>query len=225
MPASTPNVPSPGSLSTVSTEETRPPYSAAKPPDCSSTRSTMSALKTEKMPPRWNGLKMGTSSRRMRFWSAEPPRTLNAAEKSDTVVTPGSTSMARSGSDSAMMGSDFSAAASISCTVIPADSSKRVLARLRSASTVMPAITIACEVIATSTSVPSASTLTCSRYSWKPIRVTLSMYAPGSRSRKAKKPSSSARVYSTRVESETGLTSASAPSTGRPSSDRIRPLS
>ena len=133
--------------------------------------------------------------------------------------------MARSGSDSAMMGSDFRAAASISCTVIPADSSKRVLARLRSASTVMPAITIACEVIATSTSVPSASTLTGCRYSWKPIRVTLSTYAPCSRSRKAKKPSSSESVYSTRVESESGLTSASAPSTGRPSSDRIRPLS
>ena len=79
----------------------------------------------------------------MRFWSAEPPRTLKAAEKSDTVVTPGSTSMALSGSASAITGSDFRAAASISWTVIPADSSKRVLARLRSASTVMPATTIA----------------------------------------------------------------------------------
>ena len=63
----------------------------------------------------------------MRFWSAEPPRTLKAAEKSEVVVTPGSTSMARSGSDSATIGSDLRAAAPISWTVIPADSSKRVL--------------------------------------------------------------------------------------------------
>ena len=40
----------------------------------------------------------------MRFWSAEPPRTLKDAEKSDTLVTPGSTSMALSGSDSAITG-------------------------------------------------------------------------------------------------------------------------
>ena len=174
-PASAPNSPSPGSLLTVSTEETRPPYSAAKPPDWSSTRSTISALKTEKIPPRWNGLKIGTSSRRMRFWSAEPPRTLKAAEKSEVVVTPGSTSMARSGSDSATIGSDLRAAAPISWTVIPADSSKRVWARLRSASTVMPAATIACEAITISTSVAPPSTLTSSRYSRKPIRATLSM--------------------------------------------------
>ena len=133
--------------------------------------------------------------------------------------------MARSGSDSAMMGSDFRAAASISWTVIPADSSKRVLARLRSASTVMPANTIACVVITTSTSVRPPSTLTCSWNSWKPIRVTLSTYVSGSRSRKAKKPRSFASVYAVRVESATGWSSASAPSTGRPSSDLIRPLS
>ena len=103
----------------------------------------MSALNTEKTPPRWKGLKMGTSSRRIRFWSADPPRTLKAAEKSDTVLTPGSTSTARIGSVSTSPGIAFMASRLISCTVTPADSSKRARARLRSASTSRPSRAIA----------------------------------------------------------------------------------
>ena len=102
--------------------------------------------------------------------------------------------MARSGSASMSTGMDLRSAASISWTVMPADSSKRVLARLRSASTVMPPTTIASAAITTSTSVGPSSTPTCSRCSRKPMRVTVSVYLPASRSRKKKKPRSFARV-------------------------------
>jgi hypothetical protein len=57
--------PRPGPTPPERTDETRPPYAAGKPPEASSTRSTMSALKTEKIPPRWKGLKMGKPSRRI----------------------------------------------------------------------------------------------------------------------------------------------------------------
>jgi len=106
-------------------------------------RSTMSALKTEKKPPRWVGLKIGVPSRRIRFWSAEPPRTLKAAEKSEVVMTPGSTSTALRGSASARPGIARTISTSISWTVIPASSSKRARARLRSASTETPSTSTA----------------------------------------------------------------------------------
>jgi hypothetical protein len=71
-----PSGPPPGFVSTFSTDDTRPPYSAPKPPDSSSARAIASELKTEKRPPRWKGLKIGKPSSSTRFWSAEPPRTL-----------------------------------------------------------------------------------------------------------------------------------------------------
>ena len=104
IPASPPNSPSPGSVWISRTLDTLPPYRAGKPPDRSSARWIMSPLKIEKNPPRCVGLNTGIPSRRIRFWSADPPRTLKADEKSETVVTPGSTSTARRGSASTRPG-------------------------------------------------------------------------------------------------------------------------
>ena len=46
-------------------------------------------LNTEKSPNKWEELKMVASSKRIRFWSAPPPRTLNPDAPSPALVTPG----------------------------------------------------------------------------------------------------------------------------------------
>jgi len=121
----------------------------------------MSTLNTEKSPPRWNGLKIGMPSRRMRFWSWAPPRTLNDAEKSEVETTPGSTSTARIGSASATPGTALSSATPSSRTVAPPTCSKRTRSLEAAAFTEMPWSSIArrASVTSTSTVAPSPSVI------------------------------------------------------------------
>jgi hypothetical protein len=72
---------------------------------------------------------MGTPSSRIRFWSAAPPRTLKAAEKSEVEITPGMTSIARSTSPSARPGSRLRSRPVSSTIVAPACSSNRARSR------------------------------------------------------------------------------------------------
>ncbi len=52
-----------------------------------------SGLKTEKKPNKCDELNIVASSKRIRFWSAAPPLTLNPEEPSPALVTPGSSKM------------------------------------------------------------------------------------------------------------------------------------
>ena len=66
-----------------------PPYSTGILALNSSTSSTASELNEVKGPNSFDGLYTVPPSKRMRFWSVAPPRTLYPLEASPTVVTPG----------------------------------------------------------------------------------------------------------------------------------------
>ena len=72
------------------TEDNLPPYFEGIPPLNNLTSFITSGLKTEKNPNTCEELKTIASSKRMRFWSAAPPLTLNPEAPSPAEVTPGS---------------------------------------------------------------------------------------------------------------------------------------
>ena len=151
-----------------STDETRPPKRGGKPPDASCARASMSVLNTEKRPPRWKGESTGRPSSRIRFWSADPPRTWKADEKSEVETTPESTSTARSTSASATLGMLRRSWMPSSRTVAPAAASKRACSRLRPASTAISPSSIAARDNTTSSAsrAPDATVTSCSEGVW-----------------------------------------------------------
>ena len=66
------------------TEEILPPYRLGIPPLYNVTSFIMSELTAEKKPKKCEELYIGAPYSRIRFWSAEPPLTLNPAEPSPT---------------------------------------------------------------------------------------------------------------------------------------------
>ena len=88
--ADPPTASRPARLSTISSDDSRSPQAAPKPPAANSNRSTVSGLKAPTRPNSRYGLWISTPSITVRFWSGVPPRTASRLLKSPVAATPGS---------------------------------------------------------------------------------------------------------------------------------------